>query len=293
MESKYKPRSGDRSDGRLIHSLSGFYKFIPYIMKDRSDSQNFYEQAFEISAADHWFKEQRAAGYKGMGMLHLFIAAYIRCISQLPGLNRFVVGRKIYARDNIEVVMAVKRGMSAGSAETTIKVEFDPNDTVYDVYNKMNSAINDVKTSEKTDETTNFADKLSKLPRFLVRFIVWLIGVADYFGLLPKKLLDLSPFHGSMIITDLGSLGIGPVYHHIYNFGTLPVFISFGAKRHAYELDQRGTVVERKYVDTKFALDERIVDGYYYASVFKLMNLLIQNPSELEIPPEIVKEDIF
>lgn len=96
-----------------------------------------------------------------------------------------------------------------------------------------------------------------------------------------------------MIITDLGSLGIGPIYHHIYNFGTLPVFVSFGAKRHAYELDRHGNMVDRKYVDAKFVLDERTVDGHYYASVFKIINRIIADPSILELPPQKVNEDIF
>ena len=293
MANHYRRRSGDRCDGRIIHTLPGFNKFIPFIMKDRNDSQNFYEQSFEITNADAWFRKQRVAGYKGMGMLHLFIAAYIRSISQLPGLNRFVVGRRIYARNNIEVVMAVKRGMSIDATETTIKVEFDPSDTIYDVYNKMNAAIDEVKSDDEGNGTEDFANKFAKLPRFLVRFALWLLSVGDYFGILPKRLLDVSPFHGSMIITDLGSLGIGPIYHHIYNFGTLPVFISFGAKYHKYELDRHGNVVDNKYIDAKFVLDERTVDGHYYASVFKLMNKLMQDPSPLEVPPEIVKEDIY
>lgn len=293
MANNYKRRSGDRNDGRIIHTLPGFCRFIPYIMKSRNDAQNFYEQSFEITNADLWFREQRNAGYKGMGMLHLFIAAYIRCISQLPGLNRFVAGRRIYARNNIEVVMAIKRGLSIDSTETTIKVEFDPSDTIYDVYNKMNDAVEEVKASNNANGTEDFAEKFKKLPRFAVRFILWLLTVADYFGILPKKLLELSPFHGSMIITDLGSLGIGPIYHHIYNFGTLPVFISFGAKYHKYELDRTGSAIDHKYVDAKFVLDERTIDGHYYATVFKLMSKLIQDPSLLEVPPEIVKEDIY
>ena len=96
-----------------------------------------------------------------------------------------------------------------------------------------------------------------------------------------------------MIITDLGSLGIGPIYHHIYNFGTLPVFISFGAKRKAVELDRNGVPVERKYVDGKFVMDERTVDGHYYATVFKYINRFISDPSLLEVPPERVIQDIF
>lgn len=285
-------RSGDRADGRLLRSLNGFYKFIPFIMPSRVDSLNYYEQAFEVSNAEHWFRQQRTAGYKGMGMLYLFIAAYVRAVSQLPGLNRFVIGRRIYAHNSIEVVMAVKRSLTVDSDETTIKVEFDPSDTVYDVYRKLNAAIEEVKSSE-SNSTDDFAERFSNAPRWLVRLVIWFIGVLDYLGKLPKRLLDISPFHGSMIITDLGSLGIGPVCHHIYNFGTLPVFISFGAKRSAYELTRNGTVAERKYVDAKFSLDERIVDGQYYASAFKLISRYISDPSILETPPEIVNDDVF
>ncbi len=262
-------------------------------MPARNDALNYYEESFEITNADRWFRKQRVAGYKGMGMLHLLIAAYVRACAYLPGLNRFCVGKRIYARNDIEIVMAVKRSLTIDSSETTIKVVFKPTDTIYDVYNRMNAAIDEIKNSDEENGTEEFANKFAALPRFIISFAIWLLRVADYFGLLPKKLLDVSPFHGSMIITDLGSLGIGPIYHHIYNFGTLPVFVSFGAKRHVHELDRHGNVVDRKYVDGKFVLDERTVDGHYYASVFKIINRIIQDPSVLEVPPAKVNEDIF
>lgn len=293
MANNYQRRAGDRVDGRRLRSLNGFYNFIPFIMPKRNDAMNFYEQSFEITNADRWFRKQRINGYKGMGMLHLFIAAYVRACAYLPGLNRFVVGNRIFAHDDIEVVMAIKRSLSIDASETTIKVVFKPTDTIYDVYTKMNDAIDEIKNSDEENGTEEFANKFAKLPRMVISFAIWLLRVADYLGIIPKKLLDVSPFHGSMIITDLGSLGIGPIYHHIYNFGTLPVFVSFGAKRHAYELDKNGVVHDHKYVDAKFVLDERTVDGHYYASAFKLISRIISDPSVLELPPEKVYEDIF
>ena len=293
MANNYRKRSGDRVDGRRIRSLNGFFNFIPYIMPHRNDACNYYQESFEITNADRWFRQQRLNGYKGIGMLHLFIAAYVRAIAELPGLNRFVVGRRVYARNNIEVVLTVKRSLSVGATETTIKVEFDPTDTIFDVYRKMSEEVDKIKSSDEENGTEDFANKFAKMPRFLIRFIIWLLNVGDYFGLLPKSLLDVSPFHDSMIITDLGSLGIGPIYHHIYNFGTLPVFISFGAKRKAVELDRNGVPVEKKYVDGKFVMDERTVDGHYYATVFKYINRFISDPSLLEVPPERVIQDIF
>ena len=291
--SKYKRRFGDRKEGRLLRSLPAFAKFIPFIMPTRNDACNQYEEAFEVSNVDRRLRKLRVDGYKGIGILHFLIAAYIRGVSMLPGMNRFVVGRRIYARNNIEVVMTVKRSLAIDATETTIKVVFEPTDTILDVYRKMNEKIDEIKTVEGNNNTEDVAEALCKAPRFLLRFALTILRIMDYFGWLPQSLLDASPFHGSMIITDLGSLRIGPVYHHIYNFGTLPVFISFGAKRHAYELDRHGNMVDNKYVDCKFVMDERTVDGHYYAQFLQAFRYICQHPEIVETPPSKVVEDVF
>lgn len=291
--SKYKRRFGDRKEGRLLRSLPAFAKFVPFIMPTRNDACNQYEESFEVSDVDRRLRKLRVDGYKGIGILHFIIAAYIRGVSMLPGMNRFVVGRRIYARDNIEVVMTVKRSLAIDATETTIKVVFEPTDTIFDVYRKMSEKIDEIKTVEGNNNTEDVAEAMCKAPRFLLRFALTILRIMDYFGWLPQSLLDASPFHGSMIITDLGSLRIGPIYHHIYNFGTLPVFISFGAKRHAYELDRHGNMVDRKYVDCKFVMDERTVDGHYYAQFLQAFSYICQHPEIIETPPSKVVEDVF
>lgn len=291
--SKYKRRFGDRKEGRLLRSLPAFAKFVPFIMPTRNDACNQYEESFEVSDVDRRLRKLRVDGYKGISILHFIIAAYIRGVSMLPGMNRFIVGRRIYARDNIEVVMTVKRSLAIDATETTIKVVFEPTDTIFDVYRKMNEKIDEIKTVEGNNNTEDVAEAMCKAPRFLLRFALTILRIMDYFGWLPQSLLDASPFHGSMIITDLGSLRIGPIYHHIYNFGTLPVFISFGAKRHAYELDRHGNMVDRKYVDCKFVMDERTVDGHYYAQFLQAFRYICQHPEIVETPPSKVVEDVF
>lgn len=291
--SKYKRRFGDRKEGRLLRSLPAFAKFVPFIMPTRNDACNQYEESFEVSDVDRRLRKLRVDGYKGIGILHFIIAAYIRGVSMLPGMNRFVVGRRIYARDNIEVVMTVKRSLAIDATETTIKVVFEPTDTIFDVYRKMSEKIDEIKTVEGNNNTEDVAEAMCKAPRFLLRFALTILRIMDYFGWLPQSLLDASPFHGSMIINDLGSLRIGPIYHHIYNFGTLPVFISFGAKRHAYELDRHGNMVDRKYVDCKFVMDERTVDGHYYAQFLQAFRYICQHPEIVETPPSKVVEDVF
>lgn len=292
-ETVYKRRFGDRKEGRLLRSLEPFYKFTPYIMSKKNDAVNYFADSIEVTEIDRWLREKRAEGYKGMGMLHLFIAAYARTISQCPGLNRFVSGQKIYARNNIEIVLTVKRAMSIDAPETTIKVKLEPTDTVFDVYRKFGEKIDEIKANDGENNTEQVARVLCRLPGLVLKFAIWIISVLDYFGLLPMSLLDASPFHGSMIITDLGSLGIGPIYHHLYNFGNLPVFIAFGAKRRAVELDKTGTPVERKYIEYKAVMDERTIDGTYYAAAFKYIKYYMRNPAALESQPQEVREDVL
>ena len=285
-------RFGDRKEGRLLRTLPAFNKFIPFIMPERNDRLIHYEEAFEVTELDRRLRKLRVNGYKGIGILHFLIACYIRAVSMLPGVNRFVVGRRIYAHDDIEVIMTVKREISLNAEETTIKVKFEPTDTIFDVYRKMNEKIDEIKTSDEQNNTEEIAGAFARLPRFLIRFIIWILRVMDYFGWLPQSIMDASPFHGSMIITDLGSLRIGPVYHHIYNFGTLPVFIAFGAKYHKYEINRHGQVQDNKYIDTKLVLDEGIVDGHYYAQLLQAFRYMFQHPEIVENPPTRVVEDI-
>ena len=286
-------RFGDRKDGRLIRSLPAFSRFIPYIMPTRNDATNLYEESMEVSDVDRRLRRLRVEGYKGIGILHYMIAAYIRLVSMLPGLNRFVVGRRIYAANDIVVVMTVKRALAIDATETTIKVHFDPTDTIFDVYRKLNEKIDEIKATDEHNNTEDVAEALSRLPRIILRLAIRILRMMDYFGWIPESLTEASPFHGSMIITDLGSLRIKPVYHHIYNFGTLPVFIAFGAKHHVYELDRHGNMVDKKYVDCKFSLDERTVDGHYYAQAFQALRYIFQHPEILEQPPTRVVDDIY
>ena len=286
-------RFGDRKDGRLIRSLPAFSRFIPYIMPTRNDATNLYEESMEVSDVNRRLRRLRVEGYKGIGILHFMIAAYIRLVSMLPGLNRFVVGRRIYAANDIVVVMTVKRALAIDATETTIKVHFDPTDTIFDVYRKLNEKIDEIKATDEHNNTEDVAEALSRLPRIILRLAIRILRMMDYFGWIPESLTEASPFHGSMIITDLGSLRIKPVYHHIYNFGTLPVFIAFGAKHHVYELDRHGNMVDKKYVDCKFSLDERTVDGHYYAQAFQALRYIFQHPEILEQPPTRVVDDIY
>jgi len=289
---KHRRRFGDRYDGRRLRSLDAFYKIIPYIMRYRVDSQNYFEEKIEISHTEAYLRKKRKESGTKITMLHIFIAAIVRTIALRPALNRFIAGQKIYARNEILISLAIKKELKADSPETTIKFKFKPTDTLSEIAEKVNKHIEDNKVIDSSNETDRLARLFMLCPGFLVKFLVFVVRVLDYLGLMPKALYEASPFHTSCFITDLGSLGISPVYHHLYDFGTTSIFIAFGTKRTEKAIDANNNIQTRRYITMKITTDERIVDGHYYASAFKLYKTLIQNPERLEVRPDNLEPDV-
>ncbi len=287
-----KRRLGDRCEGRRLRTLPPIYCVTPFIMEKRSDSQNYFSDSIDIDNAEALVRQLREQGYKNIGLLHVLLAAYVRVISQRPALNRFVSGQRIYARHSIDICMAVKKELSLNAPDTMIKVRFKPEQTLTEIYEKFNSVVEANNNMESSSSFDGVAKALTHLPRFVFKNTVRTLNWLDYRGWLPKFLLDVSPFHGSMIITSMGSLGIRPIYHHIYDFGNLPVFISYGAKRTQLVYDAEGNVSKKHFIDLKVVMDERICDGYYYASAFKMLKRILKNPEQLLERPEKIIEDI-
>ena len=285
-------RFGDRKDGRKLRTVNPMHKLMPYIMAKRSDALNTYADSFDITKIDPFCRAQVKEGMTNFGFLHVLLAAYVRTVSQRPGINRFISGQKIFARNEINVVMTVKKHMNIESPDTCIKVVFEPTDTVFDVYRKFNEVVQQNVGNDDESGFDNLTKVLNIIPGLLLRWTVKLLFFLDYFGWLPRFLTNLSPFHGSMIVTSMGSLGIKPIYHHIYDFGNLPVFLAYGAKRSSTVIEKDGSIVRKRYIDLKAVTDERICDGYYFASAFKLLKRYVENPELLTVPPEEVFEDI-
>lgn len=290
---EYHPTWGDRTDGRRVRSLPPMAQVSPYIMVTRNTSTNYFSDSFELSHIERYVRQKRREGYTNFGVMHVLLAAYVRALARYPGLNRFLAGQKVYTHgDDVQFCMTIKKEMSSDSPDTVIKVHLSPKDTAMDVYNKVNAEIEKVKNTPLDSNFDNTAHVLTLIPGVFLKFTVWLLRTLDYFGMLPQFLLEVSPFHGSVFFTSMGSLGIPPIYHHLYDFGNLPVFGSFGCKRRSLEVQEDGTVVQKKYIDFKFCMDERIVDGFYYAAFFKHYKRIILHPEVLDNPPEEVIRDI-
>ncbi len=280
----------DRSDGYYLTKQDAISKLIPYIMKERNDALVYFNQRIEMDNIEPFINEYRQKYGVKIGFMHILIAALVRTMAEKPKINRFISGSKPYARKDISVSFVVKKTLTEDARETTIKNIYDRNATLHDVVRIINEAIEANKEEEYENNTDMLAKAISIMPGFLISSAIWLIRFADGIGILPKSIMDASPFHTSMFVTNLGSLGIKGVYHHIYNFGTVSLFLGFGIKETKLVQTSEG-IKKQKYIDLKVVADERIVDGYYMAQAIKAVMRYLKKPERLLEPPKKIEYD--
>lgn len=283
-------RWGDRYDGWRVRKVDPVFRVIPYILRTRMDAQNFFEEKVPIDHIEAFIKKHKEA-IPDLSIMHVIMAATVRLISQRPHLNRFVVWNKIFARNHINFSIAIKRSLTDSGEETLIKPYFQPEDTLADVVRKTR----EVQLANQQEGAQNASDTISrilgKLPDWLMRVVALTMLWTDKVGILPKFINEASPWHCSVFLTNIGSIGIESIYHHLYEFGTCSNFVAMGKKTRYHTSTKEGEMVAHKQIRLKFVLDERICDGYYFASSLRLMTKYLMNPEILLTPPEKIVKD--
>ncbi len=273
-----------RADGKRLKNVDPMYAVAAYIMDKRIDSMNMITIDIPVEPIQNYLNEKRKNGVN-ISHMAVILAAYLRTLSEYPELNRFVVNKKIYQRNEIAVGMVV---LQTGKLDGTMsKMFFNPDDTIFNVNDTINLYVEENRDAPENNGTEKMIKILLSVPGVLplgVAFFKWL----DKHGLLPKSIIDMSPFHMSLGITNLASIRTNHIYHHCYEFGTTSMFLAMGNTR---EVPRRkgGEIVFEKCMPIGVTMDERICSGSHFAVAFRRMKQYLKNPELLETPPQKIK----
>lgn len=277
---------GKRADGWLVKNIDPIVGLTPYFMPMRCDAQVMMGFDIDYEKLARYIVKKGSEGYK-ISFMDIIIAAYVRTVAGLPEINRFVANKRLYARNEITVSFALLRNEPDGSIkENTVKCNFDPHDTLYDVSARIDHIL-EVSRKEEPDNATMKVVRLLKYPVVANAFIMFM-RFFDRYGLLPKKLLDASPFHTGMFLTNMASIGMPAVRHHLYNFGTTSLFFSMGSNKRNLRLEKDGKISRVREMPIGVVADERVCTGYMYSRMVISMLKHLNNPELLESPPEAV-----
>lgn len=282
---------GKRPDGRRIKNVDPMQLITAFLMKKRYDSMIMYEDTFNVEVWDKYIKEKAQQGIK-IGYMHILIAGIVRMLALKPRLNRFVMNGKLYARPKIWVSFTIHPELHIDCPDTTIKLCFEGTESILEIAEKINEAIRKETVLRKEEnDTDKMARFFTAIPSCILNVVVAVLMWMDRHNMLPKSIIEFSPFHTSFYITNLKSLGINKVFHHTCEFGTNGLFFAMGKEKNV-PVVEKGEVVVQKQMGFSLVSDERFCDGLYYALAMRELRKIMANPEVLETRLEAKVEDV-
>lgn len=281
---------GFRNDGKRIKSEDIMVKLTPHFMKTRNDANNLIMHPVRVEDMDAWIVEKSEKEGIVFNYMHCVMATIVRLLAIRQRLNRFVVRGAVYQRNAITISLTIKRSLKDEGPESTLKVDFTGEETIYEVKEKIDKAI--ATSIEEDNGTQKVVQKLSFLPNWLLRGAVGFLRFLDGRGMLPKALINVSPFHTSCYVTYLKSIKCDAIFHHIYNFGTTGIFVAIGKEKYEPVCEFEELKVG-KVMNLGITMDERFCDGFYFAKSLRIWNDMFHNLHELEKPYEITDHAII
>lgn len=278
-----------RADGKRIKNAGLEYLVSAHIMAERTDSMNYITLDIPIEPIRKYLNRKRSEGVRYSHLAVMF-TAFIHTIAQYPALNHFVVNKRLYARNEIAFGMVVLKGGKIDEIGTTDKMKFAPDATIDEVDATINAYVEKNRNPDDVNATDKMAGILCSVPG-LLRVGVNVFKFMDKHNLLPKSLIDMSPFHTTMMFTNLASIKTNHIYHHIYNFGTTSMALAMGKMRDV-PMMKKGELTCERCIPLGLVMDERIASGSYFARAFQRTSYLLEHPELLETRPEVKEENL-
>jgi hypothetical protein len=268
-----------RPDGEPVANVPGYRQMMPFIMQSKNTSAIYFEFTVEMERALAMVEESREGGSLPITITHQILRAGAMTIQQYPRLNRFISGNRLYQRDGVWFSFSAKKAFDDKAPIVVIKMRVDPEDGLEKVARQVQE-----KLSQGRSETKSFTDKetdaLLRLPRGLIQAFVKLQGALDFYNLLPPKMIENDVFYSTAFLANLGSIGLDAAYHHLYEYGNIPIFMTFGKVTLQPTLDG-GERSMRPMARVCVTYDERVEDGFYAAKALGRFKHLMEHPEEM------------
>lgn len=280
-----KKRFGDRRDATKVRNIDGMHNIMVDLKPRRCDSDVYINQKCDVSDLVKYIEKRKKDNPDNKTTyFHAFSLAFAKILFNRPVLNRFICNRTLYQRDDVIVAFVAKIAFDDESEEVMINIKIDPEENIDTLAEKIRTRVEKIrsKKSEKKENTNDIVDKVGKLPKFLripiVGFLKWL----DKHGWLPGFIIEDNLYYSSVIVSNLGNLKIGSIYHNITNFGTSSIIITMGQIHKEVLVNKEGKQYVADVCDFGINCDERISDGYYFATAVKMFEHILANPKLLE-----------
>ena len=276
---------GDRKDGAKLRNIHAMHLVMPLMYPNRCDNEAFISERIDLTNVLAYLDEKNASDpdYK-YNFFQVMVTIMLKVITLRPKMNRFIANKNFYQRNEVSMSFVVKKQFADEAAEALAVIHAKDDSDVDSIHEDLRHQILDCKDVHKVDSSTDSMDFFNHMPRWLGKFLVWILTRLDIHGWIPASIIETDPYYTTCVISNLGSIKLNCGYHHLTNWGTCSVFCIIGEKSKRPVYHEDGTIEMREMLDLGLTIDERLADGYYYSKTIRLLKTLLENPELLETP---------
>jgi len=275
---------GDRRDAKLCRDITGMAQICIDLKPKRSLGELYVNQKYDVTNLVEYinkYKKIRDEENK-ITYFHAFVTAVAKVIYNRPLLNRFVANRHVYEHNDVSLSFVMKTEFNDKSEEIMVITPVEKDDNIFTVSDKIRSKVNKVRKKGDTGKGANDAIQIiGKLPNLIRVPIVGLFKFLDQKGLLPGFLVEDNLYYSSMVLSNIGTLKCGGIYHNVTDFGTCSGLITMGEIKEEV-VKENGKNVTKYYCEFGVTIDERIADGFYMIKSLQLLQYILNRPELLE-----------
>ena len=274
-----------RKDGTRIKNLSGMGQLIMDINPLRIGSEVYINQDVDVTELMNYLKAKKKVDNK-VTFFHAIVTAMGKTIYSKEKLNYFISNRHLYKRNKVVISFVAKVEFNDQAEEMMILIPIEEKDNIDMISRRIRKKVDEIrKKKESFDKkgANSAIDVIGKLPNIIRVPLVGILKKMDSKGLLPESLKEDNLYYSTAIVSNLGSIKCGAIYHHISDFGTCSILVTIG------EVKEKNVIIEgkeerRQFCEFGITLDERIADGFYFAQAVKIIEEICANPKLLEEP---------
>ena len=268
-----------RTDGKYVRKLDLNRRIMPYIMKGKTESSVYFKQTIPVEKSWQFLEIFRNTHGIKVSFFHLVLWAGAQVMNDHPALNRFIAGKRMYQRKGLFITYSAKKEMTSSAPVVALKKEIEPEWDFKTFVENISSSVSDGK-SNRQSHTDKELSLLFKLPGFLLSIFAFLIRKLDHFGFLPHAFIKNDPLFSSVFIANLGSIGLDAAYHHLFEYGNIPIFITIGNKQLEPMVNDEGKLDVQEVITLKYTFDERIIDGFYCRKALEQIKDILRAPED-------------
>ena len=261
--------------------VSSFRKIAIGTWQNAYDPSVYGTMEMRMDEAMRYLAEFRLKTGKKLTVSHMMAKAAAQVLKECPDANAVLRWNRVYTRKRIGVFFqVVMTDQGEGKVDLSGATLYDVEQkSLLQIYDEFNEKVEKVR-ARKDPALEKTRSTFLGIPYLLLNLVLKTISFFSFTLNLDLRAFGIpsDPF-GSIMVTNIGTLGLDVAYPPLVPYSHVPILLATGAVKESPVVED-GKVVVGKTMSVNATFDHRFIDGFHAATMSKVLRKWLEHPYE-------------